>query len=1049
LLIEPLSHQHSSWGALAPLRRILLTTLAALALAAKLSAPGFAWSAPPRQSVPAQEPSTPPPAPPAFQQESMAAYQGAKVEAIEFPNAFEGNDARRMRAHVVQAVGQSLDRDQIRQSIQALYATGRFVDIRVEAERTADGGVRLEFVTTPNYFVGEVEVGGNPDRPSVSQVINASKLELGEPFTQDKLDRAVKNVKQLLEENGYYRASLNEKEVKHIETQQIGILFTIAAGPQAHVGQLSVTGSANYTAEQVEEIAHLHPGDALSTQRISNALDHLRLKYQKRNRWLAQVRITERVYRPAANAVDFTFDIDPGPTVDIIIEGFHISRGVLKRNVPVYEENALDDDLLNEGRRNLTNYLQTRGYFDAKVTVKKTAAPSGKELRVIYDIDAGPRHKLVKAELTGNRYFDTRRLQALMQVQPAGKVLSHGRYDPGLLNDDARTIEDLYRANGFEQVKTTTKVVDDYGGKDNQLAVSLHIDEGVQTLVGALHIVGNESKMDEPFPVVNLAPNEPFSESLVADDRDIILNHYFNHGFPDASFEASAKPIAGQPDRMDVTYTIKEGERVSVDRVLVSGLNFTRPPIVQREIQMQPGDALSQIDMLDTQKRLYDLGIFGQVDTAVQNPDGDEHEKNVLVQVQEAKRYTFNYGFGFEFQTGQPAGNTNEPQGGLGVSPRVSFGVTRLNFLGRDQTLTFNAHVGRLQQRALASYEAPRWLNNPKWKFTATALYDDTVDVTTFTSERLEGWVQAEQTISKSSTIDYRFNYRRVQATDLPENLSLVPLLSQPVRVGGPDVIYIRDRRDNALESTKGTYNTVDAQFAASYFGSQRNFSSILVQNATYHAFGKNRVQNKKFVFARSLRVGVETPFGNTVLLPPGQCPTSGSPQCIPLPELFLSGGGNSHRGFGLNQAGPRDPVFGFPVGGGALFLNNLEMRFPAAMLPLVQDKLSFALFHDAGNVFTTGRNMLDNLLRWKQKDPQLCLQQSTATQCNYSYISHAIGVGVRYKTPIGPVRFDFGYNLNPPAFPSHVQNPDGSAGAFTPEHATHFNVFFSVGQTF
>ena len=101
---------------------------------------------------------------------------------------------------------------------------------------------------------------------------------------------------------------------------------------------------------------------------------------------------------------------------------------------------------------------------------------------------------------------------------------------------------------------------------------------------------------------------------------------------------------------------------------------------------------------------------------------------------------------------------------------------------------------------------------------------------------------------------------------------------------------------------------------------------------------------------------------------------------------------------------------------------------------------------------------MLDNLLRWRQKDPQLCLQESTANQCNFSYISHAVGIGVRYKTPIGPVRFDFGYNLNPPAFPSCQAN--GHSGDvwthsqttlpyFVPQHASHFNVYFSIGQSF
>ena len=121
----------------------------------------------------------------------------------------------------------------------------------------------------------------------------------------------------------------------------------------------------------------------------------------------------------------------------------------------------------------------------------------------------------------------------------------------------------------------------------------------------------------------------------------------------------------------------------------------------------------------------------------------------------------------------------------------------------------------------------------------------------------------------------------------------------------------------------------------------------------------------------------------------------------------------------------------------------------PPPTLPFFQENLSFAIFHDAGNVFTDGHDMLHNLLRWKQKNAQACLQQSTASQCDFSYISHAIGVGVRYKTPVGPVRFDFGYNLNPPAFPSFQTNPVTKAQTFVPQHASHFNVFFSIGQTF
>ncbi len=117
--------------------------------------------------------------------------------------------------------------------------------------------------------------------------------------------------------------------------------------------------------------------------------------------------------------------------------------------------------------------------------------------------------------------------------------------------------------------------------------------------------------------------------------------------------------------------------------------------------------------------------------------------------------------------------------------------------------------------------------------------------------------------------------------------------------------------------------------------------------------------------------------------------------------------------------------------------------------LPYLQDNVSLAIFDDAGNVFSDGNNMVHSLSRWRQKNPQLCLQQSTASQCDYNYISDAIGVGIRYKTPVGPVRFDFGYNLNPPAFPSFETLSGSTTSTFVPQHAPHFNIYFSIGQSF
>jgi outer membrane protein insertion porin family len=969
-------------------------------------------------------------------------YQGLLVNDIQFRGVESGNVAG-LRPLLAQKVSQPLDRMLLRNSVRALYATGRFSDIQVEAERQRGNQVSLVFIATQSFFVGLVTIDGAPQELTPNQLINAGKLQLGELFTEEKMQRSMDRMRLLLSENGYHGAIITATEQRNALTQQINVTFHLQAGEPALVGKVAVTGEPGLSPEQIYEIAHLHPGDRVTSARINGALQRLRKRYQKNNYLESQISIVSSAYRQEHNVVDYTFHINPGPLVEVRVQGASMSRSVMKKYIPIYQENAVDDDLLNEGRHNLRDYFQQRGYFEASVNVRREFESSLDVLYVVFVVERGARHKVAAVEITGNRYFLAPVIRERMRVQPAGRVFSHGLYSASLLSSDVNAIAALYRSNGFPQVKVSSSVLDDYQGIVGQLGIKITIAEGPQQLVGALHVTGASSIPEEELRgLLTQTEGQPYSEYNVAADRDAILGDYFNHGFPNAQFTYSVHPMVGQPERMDLTYTLNEGQEVFVSQVLISGLEHTRPEVVRRVLEVQAGEPLSQNDILRSQQRLYDLGVFNQVDTAVQNPEGVARDKNVLFRMQEAKRYTFTYGLGLEAQTGQPSGAT-QPQGATGVSPRVSFDVTRLNFRGRAHTISFKSHLGRLEQRALVSYDAQRWLDRDNLRLTFTAFYDNTLDVLTFTSKRLEGSVQAEQTVSKATTLLYRFTYRRVQATNLVIEPQLVPLLSQPVRVGMPTFTYIRDQRDNPLESTRGFYTTVDAGLAAGFFGSQANFSRVLAQNTTYHGF------KKKFVFARETRIGVENLFGNNTISP-GLCPSGvtapTSCEIIPLPERFLAGGGNSLRGFAINQAGPRDQFSGAPIGGEALFLNNLELRFPPVYMPFVEDNMSFVLFHDAGNVFSTPHNLLKGLGRVSQ-DKSGCETLNPSAVCDFNYIVQAVGAGLRYKTPIGPVRLDFGYNLNPPTFP--VLKGDQMNPLPHIETARRFNFFFSIGQTF
>jgi outer membrane protein insertion porin family len=990
---------------------------------------------------------------------TITPYLGLTIDQVELPGIPPDEAAALLTATSLK-IGEPLTREKLHDAMQALFATGRFSDIQAEADRTDTAGVRLRFLTVANFFVGMITIEGVSTNPSPNQLASATRLQLGELYSQEKLDRALAGIQRVMEENGFHKSKVTNSEQRDEQQHQINLTFRVVTGSRASVGEITLEGDAGYSLDEIKEIAKLHTGESASSNRITRALQRIRSRYQKQNRLLAQVSVTSRTYHSERNAVDYVLKVDRGPVVEIIAEGFKLSQSVLKKLVPIYEEGAVDDDLLNEGRRNIQNHLQTLGYFEVTVKVNQRSAQGGKNVQVVYDINPGDRHKLVAIHISGNRFFSDEQIRSRMQNQAAGRLFSHGRYSEALLEEDVQVVQALYRASGFRQATVTSKLVEKYQGIPSQLAIDIIVKEGPQTRVAWVRIEGNYTLPQEQLPEISTAEAQGFDESSLSDDRDTILSKYFDNGFPNATVDVGYVnvPSADALPRVGVTFTIHEGEQFFVDQLFLDGLHYTRFGVARREVPLQPGAPLSQQAILESQRRLYDLGLFKQVDTAIQNPDGTQSRKNVLVTAREADRYTFDYGVGFEFQTGQPTFGVNQPLGDTGVSPMVSFGVSRINVGGRHQTLSLKTNVGRLQQRAVLSYDVPKLLNLDKLRFTATGLYDDTVDVSTFTSKRLEGTLQLMQVLFKIqdrelTTLAYRFSYRRVEASNIEVSDDLIPLLSKPTRVGTPNFLYMRNRRDNDLESTRGSYTTVEGGVASSNFGSEADFGRVLIKNSTYHTLFRNRSTGQGFVFARSTTVGIENPFGSTVVLDPSQT-ASATQTLIPLPERFYSGGGNSNRGFGLNQAGPRDPFTGFPLGGSAVFLNNLEMRFPNVRVPYLNDNIGFTIFHDMGNVFARPQEMLPSLVRFHQPNEYLCFTAETHLQCNYNYLSHAIGLGVRYQTPIGPLRFDFGYNLNPPYFPSYTNittnNLNGqSVGQFGYQRAGHFNFSFSVGQSF
>ena len=993
--------------------------------------------------------------------------------------------------------GKPLDGEKIAESLRALYKTGDYADLKAVVTPVTDG-LRLDFVARENLFFNLVRIEGLEAPPTEASAAAAMQIGLGQTYRKQIVDEALERLRETLREEGLYQAEVSAETLPHPDTHQMDIVVHVKPGPRAHVSGIQLKNDTAYKDANLLSRFRMKPAQAITSARLQRGTDRVRKFLAKRGHLSSRVTVRRGDYDAAKNAAPIFLEAKQGPRVEVSVSGAKFSDAELKKLIPIYQEGAVDPDLLEEGKRNIRERLERQGYFDADVSYRiemhdvKTSVWQGTQEAITYTVERGDKHKLVGIEITGNKYFETELLKSRLQVFQ-GAFGSPGRFSRRLVDADAQSMQSLYQANGFLDAKITQDVKDNYKGKEGDVFISFAVQEGKQTRVASLTIEGNHTfKEDELLGVVGSTPGQPYSDFGVTADRDNILALYFNEGFPEATFSATAeraptsassameqdtsstthngsssktqkkeepkkeaKLPAEQADAVRLVYHIQEGPQTRVRTVLVSGYEHTRPGVIRREVRIKPQEPLREGDVVESQRRLYNLGIFNRVTIEPQNPTGTDVDKDIAVVVEEAKRYTLAYGGGFEVQ--RLASTTNPTGGQVEAAPRGILEISKLNLTGRADTLSFKLRGSTLQGRALLGYSDPNTFGNSRLSFQATAFAEKTRDINTFTEQRYEGSVQLTDQVSPLSTMLFRYAFRQVRVSDLKILSEEIPLFNQPTLVSQFGVTWFRDSRNNPADASKGSFNSADFGVADTYIGSSASFLRFFFQNSTYHPI------KRRFSFARSLRFGILAPYRDTVSLtfPAPTCPAGSTtctlPTVIPLPERFFAGGGTSLRGFALNQAGPRDSITGFPVGGQAMLVLNQEFRFPMR-LPLLGTSLGGAFFYDGGNVYSRLSRIS---FRTNLPAPQFRAATATETPCpqtqplcktdftnELNYFSHTAGLGFRYKTPVGPIRIDLGYQLNRPLFV--VPCPASMPSCVTKStRLSGFQIFFNLGSTF
>jgi outer membrane protein assembly complex protein YaeT len=898
--------------------------------------------------------------------------------------------------------------------LKALYASGRFAELRVEAN-PGPGGVHVLFVGRAQYFVGVVRVEGAPSVLESRILVTSTRLRLGEPVSDDLLKAAQKHISDVLASNGYYRATVRYGVRPNPATQEAEVVFAVFSGKPALFSGAEFQGQPGFPPAKLAKVAGWRPKMQLTSARLERGLFRLHQFFLARDHLQATVTVLKRDYDAQLDTEKLLLRVESGPVIRVHVEGVRISRSKLKALLPVYRDGVLDEPSLAQSDRILEDHFQEMGYFAAAAQATQELHADSHVLDLTFRVNRGVRGQFMGYGVQGNRGVPSAQLTALLS-RPASGLSRTPLYSRTLMANKLSALAAFYQSRGFLEVRVTSRMDDRHLGQAGHRFVTFQIEEGTCTTVRNLVLMGIPKTMQTAlWPSLSAKPAQPYSPARAAADRDAISNYLANLGYSEAEVNWHSTPVSNQ-HQVDLDFSIELGLQSRIRRVVVLGNEHTRLGVIRRELAIRDGQPLRQDKLIDSRNRISGLGVFNQVQTGTQDVARSETDKTVLVAVEESRRWTLGYGGGLEVQRL----GSNNPQGTFKASPRLSLNVNRLDVGGRVQTFNLWGRLSYLDTGVGMSYVVPYVLNRRDLSLRLNGIVDVTRDVLTFTDDQRGGTLTLEKRFSTSSVLSARYSFSRVQALDISSRISPeeIPLLSAPARVGGFGASFVDDRRDDPLDATRGFYTLADVGVMYKDFGSESNFLRFTGQYATYYPI------NSHLVFARNTRFGLESPYGSLqrIEIGPDQYIFTDS---LPLPERLFMGGSDSHRGFSINQAGPRDPETGYPIGGNALFFNSFELR-----TRLLQQRLGVVLFNDTGNVFSTIRRM--RLLKFNQNSPT-----------DLDYDSNAVGVGLRYKTPVGPLSFDVGYNLNPPRYQVTVNGP------LQVQQLARFQFFLSVGQSF
>lgn len=668
------------------------------------------------------------------------------------------------------------------------------------------------------------------------------------------------------------------------------------------------------------------------------------------------------------NNASVLFHVEPGPVLEVSFEGNDgLSDGKLKDALTFWEDRDISPENISANQDRLIRLYREKGYYHAAVTSMTEESISPDKVHVRFIVSEGPRAALVKINFNGNAVLERDELTAVMELSESSVFRDRFITDEAVGRDVER-ITTLYLTKGFESASVSARPVEfSEGGRAAYLTIG--ITEGPRTYLTEIAVLGNSGlSTGEIMAVVKHETGVPFNPEQVERDKNAVLNLYSQKGYIHATIEIG-KTFTDDKTGVVVSLNIDEGFPVYIGNIILKGNRDARDIVVFRELMFKKGDVFDYEKILRSQQKVYKLGFMSQVRIQPVNPDKAEAVKDLLVSVAERDAGAIAFGVGY--------GEFDRFRGFAEVS--------YLNLLGYGHRITLRGDLSTKERKSVFSYKWPWFMGYPL-DFRGSLVYLDAEKP----NYKIKDFIASsgfDKSFGDHITASIIYQYEQIKL-DAPPGAVLAPEDRNKANLASfsPSVVF--DYRDNPFNATSGSFHGLVVKWATSYVGSTVDFLKVTGQTNWYFPVYKG------IVFGVSARGGMEGLVTRQLE--------------VPISERFFIGGASTLRGYDFESVAPRG-FDGTPAGGDSMLLFNTEVRFP---LPY---EFGLVGFLDAGNVWLLNKNV----------------SFVPTGQPGTNGLRYGVGMGIRYNTPVGPLRLDYGFKLK--------RQPGESSGV----------LHFTLGQAF